>query len=116
MDRSSRKVVKFVAIGAITIMAVIAGSYFADPQVPESTAATEPPPPLNDQAEAAISAGSQPSANSEFSSDVPMAQDIPAINGAPSMTFENDQANQSNPRVNKDDPGASEAGTAVIVQ
>ena len=95
MDSSSRKIVAIVAIITLTVMAVMAGNFFADSGASESTAAVEPPEPRNDSAEAAISAGATPNAGSEFSSDIPKAEDIPAIDGKPSMTFENDSSNDT---------------------
>lgn len=116
MDKSSRKIVAIIAIFTLTVLAVMAGSFYTNSQNAESTAAVEPPAALNDQAEAAISEGIAPTGNSEFSSDVPSSQDIPAINGEPSMTFGNEQTNDNNPAVNKDDGGSANAGTAVIVE
>ena len=89
MDMTSRRVVAVIAIFTILVMAVMAGSFFSDSQNPASTAAVEPPQPLNDEAEAAMSENAAQNETSEFSSDVPTLEEIPAIDGKPSMTFDN---------------------------
>lgn len=101
MDSSSRKIVALIAIFTITVLAVMAGSYYTNAQNAESTAAVPPPAPLNDEAEADKAAGTTPKAGTGFSSDVPKAEEIPAINGAPSMVFDNDG--------NADTPAAQES-------
>lgn len=116
MDKSSRKIVAIIAIFTLTVLAVMAGSFYTNAQNADSAAAVEQPAALNDQAEAAISEGAAPTGNSEFSSAVPSSQDIPAINGEPSMTFGNEQTNGANPPVNKGDSGSADAGNAVIVE
>lgn len=93
MDSSSRKIVAAIAIITLFILGVMAGSYFTGADSSESTAAVEPPEPRSDSDEAAISAGEAPAADSEFSSDIPKSEDIPAIDGKPSMVFENDSSN-----------------------
>lgn len=90
MDNSSRKIVAIFAIITLTVLAVMAGTFYKNSQNAASTAAVEPPTPLNDQAEADMAVGTAPNENSGFSSDVPKSEEIPAINGEPSMVFEND--------------------------
>jgi hypothetical protein len=90
MDSSSRKIVAIIAIFTLTVLAVMAGSFYTKAQNAENTAAVEPPAPLNDEAEADKNADTTPKAGTGFSSDVPTAEEIPAITGAPSMVFDND--------------------------
>jgi hypothetical protein len=89
MDTASRRLVAVIAICTLLVMAVMAGKYYSNSQDPASTAAVEPPAPLNDEAEAAMSADTGQQAASEFSTDMPTAEEIPAIDGKPSMTFDN---------------------------
>ncbi len=114
MDSSSRKIVTLVGILTIVILAVMAGNFYADSGAAESTAAIEPPAPLNDSAEAVISQGTAPSASSEFSTDVPQSEDVPAIDGAPSMVLDGADNKGSTPVAPESVKGTE--GTAVIVE
>lgn len=114
MDSSSRKIVTIVGILTIVILAVMAGNFYAGSGTAESTAAIEPPAPLNDSAESAMSQGIAPSASSEFSTDVPQSEDVPAIDGAPSMVLDGADNKGSNPVAPESVKGSE--GTAVIVE
>lgn len=109
MDDSSRKIVTIVGILTILILAVMAGKFYTDSSTAESTAAVEPPAPLNDSAEAAISQVATPNGASEFSTGVPQSENIPAIDGAPSMVLDGADNTNSNPVAPE-----SSKGTAVI--
>lgn len=100
MDSSSRKIVGIFAIITLTVLAVMAATFYKNSQNVDSTAAVEPPAPLNDQAEADMAAGTAPKEDAGFSTDVPKSEDIPAINGEPSMVFDN--AGAADPNVAKE--------------
>ncbi|MFN3620702.1 hypothetical protein [Sphingorhabdus sp.] len=95
MDSSSRKIVAIVAIITVVILAVMAGNIFAEYQQSEITAAVEPPKSLTDRDEAAIAQDKGPEIESGFSTEIPQVEDIPAIDGKPSMVFDNDSSNNN---------------------
>jgi hypothetical protein len=92
MDSSSRKIVAIVATLTIVILAVMAGNLYTNSGSNESTAALETPQPSTDSNEAAMAQDSSTAKNAGFSNEVPKSDDIPAINGEPSMVFENDNS------------------------
>ena len=96
MDTASRRLVIIIAIFTVIVMAVMAGTFYSDSKEQVNTAAVEPPQPLNDAAEAANSGEQGQQAASEFSTDIPTREEIPAIDGTPSMTFDNTQNNNNN--------------------
>lgn len=110
MDTASRRLVITIAIFTVIVMSVMAGKFYSDSKEPDSTAAVEPPQPLNDAAEAASSGEPGQQAASEFSTDIPTREEIPAIDGAPSMTFDNTQSDNNDVanESTKDIPGNSQ--------
>ncbi len=98
MDNSSRKIVKIIAILALTVMAVIAAKFYVDSvSEPNNPAALPAPEALSDSDEAAVTQGQPEKAASEFSTDVPVPEEIPAINGEPSMVLPSSDDNASTP-------------------
>jgi hypothetical protein len=90
MDSSSRKIVTFIAVVTIIVMAAMATRSYLDAD--QSTAAA--PVEANDDA-APEAPKRQPTENMTDASDempvaAPEIEDIPAITGEPSMTFENE--------------------------
>lgn len=102
MDSSSRKIVTIIAIIAFTVMAVIVGKAYVDsvsePNIEAVVPATEALSD-GDKAKAADEAANNESAKaeSEFSTDVPVPEEIPAINGEPSMILPSSNPNENNP-------------------
>jgi len=92
MDSSSRKIVTFIAVVTVIVMAAMATRSYLDAEhraaaAPvETTEATAPETPKR-----------QPSENvTDTSDEMPVAapeiEDIPAITGEPSMTFESENS------------------------
>lgn len=97
MDNSSRKIVGLIAIVAFTVMAVIIGKSYADSvSAPSDPVAQTAPEALSDADEAAAAKDQPATAASEFSTDVPVPEEIPAINGEPSMVLPSSNDNVSN--------------------
>ncbi len=98
MDSSSRKIVTIISIIAFTVMAVIVGKFYVDSVgEPSNPAALPAPEALSDSDEAAAAKGQPAKAGSEFSTDVPVSDEIPAINGEPSMVLPSSNDADSNP-------------------
>ena len=92
MDRSSRRIVTFIAVVTIIVMAAMATRSYLDAD--QSTAAA---PVETNEASAPEAPKRQPSENvTDTSDEMPVAapdiEDIPAITGEPSMTFENEDS------------------------
>ena len=97
MDSSSRKIVGIIAIIAFTVMAVIAAKFYVDSvSEPSNPAALPAPEVLSDSDEAAAAKAQPANAASEFSTDVSAPEEIPAINGEPSMVLPSSDDNASN--------------------
>jgi hypothetical protein len=92
MDSSSRKIVTFIAVVTIIVMAAMAiRSYLDAPQNTtaasvEATEDTAPEAPKRQPAE------NGPNPIDEMPIAAPDIEDIPAITGEPSMTFENENS------------------------
>ena len=98
MDSSSRKIVTIIAIVAFTVMAVIAGKFYVDSVgEPSNSVALPATEALSDSNEAAAGKGQPAKADSQFSTDVPVSEEIPAINGEPSMVLPSSDDNASTP-------------------
>ncbi len=92
MDSSSRKIVTFIAVVTIIVMAAMATRSYLDAD--QSTAAA---PVETNEASAPEAPKRQPTENvTDTSDEMPIAapeiEDIPAITGEPSMTFENENS------------------------
>lgn len=97
MDSSSRKIVTFIAVVTIIVVAAMATRSYLDAQ--QSTTAA---PVETNEANALEATKRQPSENVPNTSDempvaAPEIEDIPAITGEPSMTFENENSETSEP-------------------
>ena len=93
MDRSSRRIVTFIAVVTIIVMAAMATRSYLDAD--QSTTAA-PVVETNDDA-APEAPKREPSENvTDTSDEMPVAapdiEDIPAITGEPSMTFESENS------------------------
>lgn len=92
MDRSSRRIVTFIAVVTIIVMGAMATRSYLDAD--QSTTAA--PVETNDDA-APEAPQREPTENvTDASAETPVAapdiEDIPAITGEPSMTFENEDS------------------------
>ena len=92
MDRSSRRIVTFIAVVTIIVMASMATRSYLDAD--QSTAAA---PVEANEATAPEAPKREPTENvTNPSAETPVAapdiEDIPAITGEPSMTFENEDS------------------------
>ena len=90
MDSSSRKIVTFIAVVTIIVMAAMATRSYLDAD--QSIAAA---PVETNEATAPEAPKREPTENvTDTSDEMPVAapeiEDIPAITGEPSMTFENE--------------------------
>jgi len=97
MDSSTRKIVTFIAVVTIIVMAAMATRSYLDAD--QSTAAA---PVETAEAIAPEAPKRQPTENATDTSDempvaAPEIEDIPAITGEPSMTFENNNSETSEP-------------------
>ena len=92
MDSSSRKIVTFIAVVTIIVMAAMAIRSYLDADQSttaapvETNEATAPEAPKRQPAENA------PNTSAEMPIAAPEIEDIPAITGEPSMTFENENS------------------------
>ena len=92
MDSSSRKIVTFIAVVTIIVMAAMVTRSYLDAD--QSTAAA---PVETNEASAPEAPKRQPTENMTDASDempiaAPEIEDIPAITGEPSMTFESENS------------------------
>ena len=92
MDSSSRKIVTFIAVVTIIVVAAMATRSYLDAQQSKAAAPVE-----TNEATAPEAPKRQPSENVPNTSDempvaAPEIEDIPAITGEPSMTFENENS------------------------
>ena len=92
MDSSSRKIVTFIAVVTIIVMAAMATRSYLDADQSTAAASVE-----TNEASAPEAPKRQPSENvTDTSDEMPVAapdiEDIPAITGEPSMTFENEDS------------------------
>ena len=92
MDSSSRKIVTFIAVVTIIVMAAMATRSYLDADQNTTAAPVE-----TNEATAPEAPKREPSENvTDTSDEMPIAapeiEDIPAITGEPSMTFENEKS------------------------
>lgn len=92
MDSSSRKIVTFIAVVTIIVIAAMATRSYLDADQSttaapvETNEATAPEAPKREPSE------NVPDASAEMPTAAPEIEDIPAITGEPSMTFENENS------------------------
>ena len=103
MDSSSRKIVTFIAAVTIIVMAAMATRSYLDAD--QSTAAA---PVETNEASAPEAPKREPTENvTDTSDEMPVAapeiEDIPAITGEPSMTFESENSEAREPEAPEND-------------
>ena len=92
MDSSSRKIVTFIAVDAIIVVAAMATRSYLDAEQNRAAA-----PVKTTEASAPEAPKRQPAENmTDTSAETPVAtpeiEEVPAITGEPSMTFENENS------------------------
>ena len=103
MDSSSRKIVTFIAVVTIIVMAAMATRSYLDADQSttaapvEANEATAPEAPKRQPAE------NGPAASDEMPIAAPEIEEIPAITGEPSMTFENENSETREPATPEND-------------
>ena len=103
MDSSSRKIVTFIAVVTIIVVASMATRSYLDAQQSKTAAPVE-----TNEATAPEAPKRQPAENvTDTSDEMPVAapeiEDIPAITGEPSMTFENENSETREPATPEND-------------
>lgn len=93
MDDSSKKIVMIITAAALGTIAVMAFNNYNQP-APEAIIVSEPAP---------AKAKPSPTQSSAPVNDGPTIEEIPAINGAPSMILDNNDGSQ-NDQGNQDAP------------
>lgn len=91
MDSSSRKIVAAIAIITLAIIAFKGAQYYVEAEQSNITLGREQVAPREVGADASRIETPQPEPG--FSPDVPTPENIPAIDGKPSMVFDNDNFN-----------------------
>ena len=103
MDSSSRKIVTFIAVVTIIVMAAMAIRSYLDAQQSKTAAPVEAT-----EANAPEAPKRQPAENvtnpiDEMPVAAPEIEDIPAITGEPSMTFESENSEAREPATPEND-------------
>lgn len=92
MDSSSRKIVTFIAVVTIIVVASMATRSYLDAQQSKTAAPVETNEATAPEAPKRQPAENGPNASNEMPVTAPEIEDIPAITGEPSMTFENENS------------------------
>ena len=92
MDSSSRKIVTFIAVVTIIVVASMAIRSYLDADQSKATATVEANEATAPEAPKRQPAENGPNASNEMPVTAPEIEDIPAITGEPSMTFENENS------------------------
>ena len=92
MDSSSRKIVTFIAVVTIIVMAAMAIRSYLDADQNTAAAPVEATEDSAPEAPKRQPAENVPNPIDEMPVAAPEIEDIPAITGEPSMTFENENS------------------------
>jgi hypothetical protein len=92
MDSSSRKIVTFIAVVTIIVMAAMAIRSYLDAQQSKTAAPAEATEDSAPEAPKPNPAENVPNPSDEMPVAAPEIEDIPAITGEPSMAFENENS------------------------
>jgi hypothetical protein len=90
MDRSSRKIVTFIAVVTIIVMAAMATRSYLDADQSTTAAPAEATEDSAPEAPKRQPSENVPNPSDEMPIAAPEIEDIPAITGEPSMTFESE--------------------------
>ena len=92
MDSSSRKIVTFIAVVTIIVMAAMAIRSYLDADQSKAAAPAEATEDSAPEAPKRQPFENVPDTSDEMPVAAPEIEDIPAITGEPSMTFENENS------------------------
>jgi hypothetical protein len=92
MDSSSRKIVTFIAVVTILVMAAMAIRSYLDADQSTTAAPVEATEDSAPEAPKRQPTENVPNTSDEMPVAAPDIEDIPAITGEPSMTFENENS------------------------
>lgn len=92
MDRSSRRIVTFIAVVTIIVMAAMAVRSYLDAEHRAAAAPVETTEAIAPETPKPQPAENVPDTSDEMPVTAPEIEDIPAITGEPSMTFENENS------------------------
>ena len=92
MDSSSRKIVTFIAVVTIIVMAAMATRSYLDADQSTAAAPVEATEDSAPEAPKRQPTENVPNPSDEMPTAAPEIEDIPAITGEPSMTFENENS------------------------
>ena len=92
MDRSSRRIVTFIAVVTIIVMAAMAVRSYLDAEHRAAAAPVETTEAIAPEAPKRQPTENVPNPSDETPTAAPDIEDIPAITGEPSMTFENENS------------------------
>ena len=92
MDSSSRKIVTFIAVVTIIVMAAMAIRSYLDADQRTTAAPVEATEDSAPEAPKREPSENVPDTSDEMPIAAPEIEDIPAITGEPSMTFENENS------------------------
>ena len=103
MDSSSRKIVTFIAVVTIIVMAAMAIRSYLDADQSTAAAPVEATEDSAPEAPKPNPAENVPNTSDEMPVAAPEIEDIPAITGEPSMTFENENSETREPATPEND-------------
>lgn len=97
MDSSSRKIVTFIAVIAIIVVVAMAARSYLDAEQSKSVAPVETTEAVALEAPKPAPAEDVQKASNDIPVATPEIEEVPAITGEPSMTFENEKSETSEP-------------------
>ena len=103
MDSSSRKIVTFIAVVTIIVMAAMAIRSYLDADQSTTAAPVEATEDSAPEAPKRQPTENVPDASDEMPVAAPEIEDIPAITGEPSMTFESENSEAREPEAPEND-------------
>jgi hypothetical protein len=103
MDSSSRKIVTFIAVVTIIVMAAMAIRSYLDADQSTTAAPVQATEDSAPEAPKREPSENVPNPSDEMPVAAPEIEDIPAITGEPSMTFENENGETREPATPEND-------------
>lgn len=97
MDSSSRKIVTFIAVIAIIVVVAMAARSYLDAEQNKPAPTVETPEVVATETRKPSSNENAPKASEDMPVAAPEIEDVPAITGEPSMTFENEKSDTNEP-------------------
>jgi hypothetical protein len=97
MDRSSRRIVTFIAVVTIIVVAAMATRSYLDAELNKAAAPVEAMEASAPKAAKRDSTENMTDISDEMPEATPEIEEVPAITGEPSMTFENENSETGEP-------------------